>query len=450
MKTVAVIGGGITGLVTAFELQKAGVAVSLFEAGDHFGGPIRSFQENGYLAEAGPNTLLETSAEIFSLLEELGVGQHRKYANAVSKKRFIVRDHKPVPVPTTPPAFISSPLFSLSAKLRLLREPFISKKKDDSDESLADFVRRRLGQEFLDYAIDPFVSGVYAGDPEKLSAGHAFAKVTALEEKYGSLIRGQIKGAKERKKSNTVSKDRAKMFSFDQGLQVLIDALVSKLQAVARLHTPINRIEQNQGWNLFSNMQSLGIFDAVVLTMPGYVLSTLPINGAQPLSSLSEIYYPPVTSLALGFRRKDVAHPLDGFGMLIPKVEGYSILGTLFSSTLFPNRAPDGEVLLTTYIGGARNPEIALLSDEKLIEIVRKDLGALLGITGEPTYIHRTSFKKAIPQYNVGYQKYKDVINSFEKNNAGLYLAGNFRTGISVSDCITAAIAFSAKFVKTA
>ncbi|HET9135553.1 MAG TPA: protoporphyrinogen oxidase [Candidatus Kapabacteria bacterium] len=450
MRTVAVVGGGITGLVTAYELQKAGAAVSLFEASDHVGGPIRSFHENGYLAEAGPNTLLETSTDISSLIEELGIASQQVYANAVSKKRFIVRNHKPIAVPTSPPTFISSPLFSLSAKLRLLREPFISKKKDGVDESLADFVRRRLGQEFLDYAIDPFVSGVYAGDPEKLSAKHAFAKVTALEEKYGSLIRGQIKGAKERKKSNTVSKDRAKMFSFDQGLQVLIDALVFQLKAVVNLQTPIDRIEQNQGWNLFSNMRSVGIFDAVVLTMPAYALSTLPVNGKQPLSSLSEIYYPPVTSLALGFRREDVAHPLDGFGMLIPKAEGYKILGTLFSSTLFPNRAPDGKVLLTTYIGGARNPEIALLGDEQLVEVVLNDLRDLLGVTGKPTYVHRTMFKKAIPQYNVGYQKYKNEMDDFEKSNPGLYLAGNFRTGISVSDCINAAIAFSKKLEKTA
>lgn len=450
MKTVAVVGGGITGLVTAYELHKAGAAVSLFEAGDHVGGPIRSFQESGYLAEAGPNTLLETSSEISSLVDELGISTQREYANAVSKKRFIVRSNQSIAVPTTPGSFLSSSLFSFSAKLRLLREPFISKKQDDSDESLADFVRRRLGQEFLDYAIDPFVSGVYAGDPEKLSAKHAFAKVTALEEKYGSLIRGQIKGAKERKKSNTVSKDRAKMFSFDNGLQVLIDALASKLQGIIHLQTPIERIEQNQGWNLFSNRQSLGIFDAVVLTMPAYKLSNLSVNGQLPLSTLSEIYYPSVSSLALGFRREDVVHPLDGFGMLVPKVEGYHTLGTLFSSTLFPHRAPDGYVLLTTYVGGARNPEIAVLPDTELIGVVRNDLHMLLGVNGDPTYIHRSIFQKAIPQYNIGYGSYKNVMDSFEKNNPGLYLAGNYRTGISVSDCINASIQLSSKLIAIA
>lgn len=455
MKKTAIIGGGITGLVAAYYLQKKGVDVTLFEANDTLGGAIRSVRKDGYLAEAGPNTIIESNSDVTSLIEELGLSSRRIYANTVANKRFIVRDSKPVEVPSSPQTFFSSSLFSLGAKMKLLGEPF-KPRVITEDESLADFTRRRLGQEFLDYAINPFVAGVYAGDPERLSAKHAFGKVTALEEKYGSLIRGQLQMAKERKRSGAPRRSQAKMFSFDDGLQVLIDTLASKLGERIEYNSVVTKIERrvesrNNIDITFSTGQRIDGFDNVILTAPAHRIADMefisypatPSTNPLPLYGLHDIYYPPVTSLALGFDRRDVKHPLDGFGMLVPKIEGFRILGTLFSSTLFPNRAPEGHVLLTTYIGGARYPELALLDDDELVQLVLGDLRVLLGVSAKPSFTARTTWKKAIPQYEVGYGEFKEMMTNFEKEYPGIYLAGNFRDGISLPDCITHAKAIA-------
>ncbi len=443
MNSIGIIGGGITGLTAAFRLKSAGKRIVLYEASSRVGGPVQSVRRDGYLAEFGPNTLLETSSVIPFLLRDLGLESYKIYAGENAKYRFIVRGKTLNALPTSPVSFFSTRLFSFAAKLQLLREPFISKSIGESEESVADFVRRRLGNEFLDYAIDPFVSGVYSGDPEKLSVVHAFPKLYALEQQYGSLIKGQIKGKKNKAKNGEGSKDRAAMFSFDDGLQVLITALSAKLGEEIKRNTTVTKIEYiPEGWKVYYNdngTEYINTHTSLILTIPAYQLARIEHNVGVDLSALKEIYYPSVTSLALGFKRSEVAHSLNGFGMLVPKKENFHILGTLFSSTLFPGRAPKDHVLLTNYIGGARSPELAEADESKQIEFVMKDLRMLLGIRGEPTFIHRAFYKKAIPQYTIGYAKYKNLFDSFEAKAPGVFIAGNFRNGISLSDCITSA-----------
>lgn len=444
MNSIGIIGGGITGLTTAFRLKSAGKHIVLYEASPRVGGQVQSIRRDGYLAEFGPNTLLETSSVISALLRDLGLESHKIYAGNKAKYRFIVRGKTPTPLPTSPASFFSTSLFSFAAKLRLLREPFIAKSFEKSEESVADFVRRRLGNEFLNYAIDPFVSGVYAGDPEKLSVVHAFPKLYALEQQYGSLIKGQIRGKKDRRKNGDVAKNSAGMFSFDDGLQVLIDTLHTKLEQEIKLNTTVTKLERiPEGWKVYYNdngTEYINLHSSLILTIPAYQLAGLSHNiDGIDLSALKEIYYPPVASLALGFKKSDVTHSLDGFGMLIPKKENFHILGTLFSSSLFPGRAPKDHVLLTNYIGGARSPEFAEADESTQIEFVLKDLRMLLGVRGEPRFTHQAFYKKAIPQYNIGYAKYKTLLNSFEGKAPGLFIAGNFRNGISLSDCITSA-----------
>ena len=220
MQKTAIIGAGITGLTAAFELKRQGLDCTVYEASDRVGGVIRTVQEEGFLVECGPNSILDTHPDLGKLIARLGLEGNKLPANTAAQNRFIVRDGQPIALPTSPPAFFSSKAFSGKAKLRLLREPFIRSKSNES-ESLADFVLRRLGQEFLDYAINPFVGGVYAGDPAKLSTAHAFPKLYELEQKYGSLIKGAIKGAKERKKREEVASKDARMFTFDDGMEVL-------------------------------------------------------------------------------------------------------------------------------------------------------------------------------------------------------------------------------------
>ncbi len=442
MNSVAIIGGGITGLTAAFRLQQRGIQVTLYEASDRVGGVIRTIEQDGYLAEFGPNTILETSPKIADLIRDLGLEGRKLYSDPHADKRFLVRNRRPVQMPASPAAFFTTPMFSPGAKLRLFREPFIRPSQPDREESVAEFVLRRLGREFLDYAINPLVAGVYAGDPARLSVKHAFPKLHALEQKYGSLIKGQIFGARERKRRAEVSKQNAPKVSFAEGLQTLTDTLRQRLGEAVRLNTAATRLQRTStGWMLAlrtGGRENACEHSIVLLAAPAYKLAELPVHDTRAidLSPLSEINYPPVASVVLGFRREDVAHPLDGFGMLIPQVEGFNILGTIFSSSLFPGRAPTGHVTLTSYVGGMRAPDLALRSESELVDMTVRDLQVLLGLKGRPTFHRHVLYEKAIPQYEVGYGRFKDFMTAVESQAPGLFFAGHYRDGISLGDSL--------------
>lgn len=452
MKSAAIIGAGITGLTAAFYLRRKGVPVTVYESGGRAGGVIQSIRKDGFLAEFGPNTILETSPKIAQLIRDADLESRKLTADPQAEARYVVRDGRPIEMPNSVPGFFTTGLFSLKAKLAVLREPFIKPRRDGMEESIGQFVVRRFNQEFLDHAIDALVAGIYAGDPHKLSLPHAFPKLKALEEKYGSLIKGQFLGARERRKTGEVAKDRAPKFSFDEGLQVLPDTLAAQLGDSLKLNVPVTKIAKTgNGW-LVSTATGGTEFGAVIYCGTAHKLAELEISGtgfqpvsdkskkdrqdACPTSIFSEINYPPVASVVLGFRREDVAHPCAGFGMLIPKIEGFKILGTIFSSALFPNRAPAGHVLLTSYVGGARYPELANLPPEKLIELTLADLCMLLGVKGKPVFIHCAFCPRAIPQYNVGYGKYRGLLDEIETKNPNLFFAGHYRDGVSLGDSI--------------
>ena len=436
MKPVAIIGGGITGLTAAFKLTQVGIPVTLFESTDRVGGVIQTVRDGEYLAECGPNTILETSPLIGELISDLGLEERRIYSSDQAENRYIVRDKRPVKLPRSPLAFLTTPLFSYRAKARLLAEPFIRRAPADVEESLAKFVRRRLGREFLDYAINPFVAGVYSGAPEHLSVREAFPKLHALEQRYGSLILGQALGARERKRSGNVSKQNAPKFSFDQGLGTLTDALGQRLKEQIRTGQAIGKlIKQNGAWSL----GQAGEHSGVLLALPAFRLAEMRVTcESKPisLSMLAGIQYAPVASVVLGFRREDVEHPLDGFGALNPEVEQLNSLGTIFSSSLFPNRAPLGQVLLTSYVGGLRAPHLVSKTPDELCKLVMADLKTVLGVNGEPTYRHVFVHRRAIPQYDVGYDRFKSFMNELETNVSGLFFAGHCRDGVSLVDSI--------------
>ncbi|SPE59159.1 Protoporphyrinogen oxidase [Verrucomicrobia bacterium] len=441
MKSVAVIGAGITGLTAAFQLQRKGVPVTVYEASDRVGGVIQSLRTRGYLAEFGPNTILETSPQIGQLVVDAGLGARRLDPDPRAQARYVVRYRRPIAMPASPLGFLTTPLFTARAKLAVLREPFVPPRRDGEEESIAQFVRRRLGQEFLDHAIDALVAGVYAGDPEKISVSQAFPKLSQLEARYGSLIKGQIFGARERKRRGEVAKDRAPKFSFDEGLQVLPDTLAERLGNAVRLRTKVGSLTQMQGgWllDLPGERETRVEHSAVIYAGTAFRLAELKLEAQVPidLSTFSEIRYPPVASVVLGFRRQDVAHSCEGFGMLIPRVEGFKLLGTIFSSSLFPNRAPAGHLTLTSYVGGERFPDLAELPPDQLVALTLDDLRVLLGIRGEPTFQHCVSFAKAIPQYNVGYGRYRALMSQIEQQAPGFFLVGHYRDGVSLSDSI--------------
>jgi oxygen-dependent protoporphyrinogen oxidase len=450
MKPIAIIGAGITGLTAAFYLKRAGVPVTVFEGGNRVGGVIQSLRKDGFLAESGPNTILETSPKIAQLVRDAGLESRKLATDSKAEARYVVRYGRPIEMPGSVPGFFTTKLFTAQAKLAMLREPFIKPRRDGVEESIGQFVVRRFNQEFLDHAIDALVAGIYAGDPHKLSLPHAFPKLKALEDNYGSMIKGQLFGGRARKKSGEVAKDRAPKFSFDEGLQVLPDTLAAQLGDSLKLNTPVTKLAQiADGWRLTTACGEAD-FGAVIYCGTAYKLAELEIEAenALNLTAFSEINYPPVSAVVLGFRREDVAHSCAGFGMLIPKIEGFKILGTIFSSALFPNRAPTGHLTLTSYIGGARYPELGLLPPEKLEETVLADLRTLLGVKGKPVFTHTKTWPKAIPQYNVGYGKYRQLLNDLEAKASNLFFAGHYRDGVSLGDSIVAAVNIAERVAK--
>lgn len=446
MKSVAIIGAGITGLTAAFYLKRKGVPVVVYEAGPRVGGVIQSIRKDGFLAEFGPNTLLETSPKVAQLVRDAGLDSRRLNSDPKAEARYVVRYRRPIAMPASPLGIFASELLSVKAKLALVREPFVPPRRDGKEESIAEFVVRRLNQEFLDQMIDALAAGIYAGDPRRLSVQQAFPRLADLEARYGSLIKGQILGARERKRRREVARDRASKFSFDEGLQVLPDTLAAHLSDGMKLNVSVTKLTQTEnGWRVFTSVGEAE-HAAVVYCGTAYRLGELQMYGGAAqqrrpdegvyLSSFSEIRYPPVASVVLGFRREDVAHSCEGFGMLIPKVEGFRILGTIFSSSLFPNRAPAGHLTLTSYVGGERQPELATLSPDELVGIACDDLRVLLGVRGRPVFRHTALYPKAIPQYNLGYGRYRELMNAIENQAAGFFLAGHYREGVSLGDSI--------------
>jgi oxygen-dependent protoporphyrinogen oxidase len=303
---------------------------------------------------------------------------------------------------------------------------------------VADFVERRLGREFLDYAINPFVGGVYAGDPRLLSVREAFPKLHALEQEHGSLLRGAWA------KRNASGGPKGRIFSFAGGLEELPQTIARDLGAAVRLKAVVRAIRRRgTGWEVESEgagaLGAIETFSSVVVAMPGDAIAALPfenVPGAPQLGRLREIAHPPVASVFTGYRREDVAHALDGFGMLVPEVESRQILGSLFSSTLFPGRAPAGHVAITTFVGGMRSPELGRRDDAGLLAVVQGELAHLLGVRAAPVYTHVRRWPRAIPQYTVGYERYKALYAQIEATAPGLFFGGNSRDGISLANCI--------------
>ena len=436
-----VIGAGISGLSVAHGLEQRGRTVAVLEAAPQAGGVIATTHRDGALFERGPNSTLDTSPLINELLDDAGLRAQRVEPSAAASKRYVVRDGKPIALPTSPAALVTSPAFTLGAKLRLARELFVAPGPPGVEESIAAFVRRRLGREFLDYAIDPFVAGIYAGDPERISVAAAFPRLLALEQRHGGLIKGQIRGARERKKSQEVAKNAAASFSFRDGMQTLTDGVGSTLDRV-RCGARVARVRRGPG----------GVFEvegehggaplrrtarAVVIATPAYAAADL-VRDLAPdaAAALAAIEYAPIAVVAAAFRRADVAHACDGFGFLVPRRENRRVLGSLFSSSMFPNRAPDDAVLLTTFVGGRRDPEVVALPDEAIVKIVLSELDALVGASGAPLLTEVVRWRRAIPQYELGHLGRIGRVEQAEITLPGLGFCASYRGGVAVGDCV--------------
>jgi oxygen-dependent protoporphyrinogen oxidase len=440
---VVVVGAGLSGLTTAFLLARRGVRVEVVEAKARAGGVIATERRDGFLYERGPNSALDTHPCIGELLAALGIAGERIETGAAAATRYVVRDGRLAPLPMSPAAFLRTGLFSLRGKLGLAREPFVAPATPGMEESVSQFVVRRLGREFLDYAIEPFVAGVYAGNPDELSLSAAFPRLHTLEQRYGSLLKGQIKGARERARRGEKGKNTARSFSFRDGMQTLTDALASALPAIRTSCTAV-RIERRADASLEIEVGGPASTTriaarSIVLAVPAEAAAALIREHApEAAQALGTIIYAPVASVACAYVRRDVAHALDGFGFLLPRVEEGRLLGALFSSTMFEGRASEGRVLLTAFVGGRRQPALALESEETIAGIVREALFGLLGARN-PAFVAVTRWLRAIPQYTLGHMERLHRAEGAERALPGLFLAASYRGGVSVGDCIKSA-----------
>lgn len=444
-KKAIVIGAGVSGLSAAWELKKKGFEVTVLERRDAPGGVIRTFESGGFRAESGTNSVMVTSPRLLEFFEEIGLGAEVERSKPAAKKRFFVRGGKPRPVPSGPFSLIFTRLFSFFGKLRLLMEPLVGRSDPESEPSVEEFAERRLGKDVSDYAINPFMAGVYGGDPKWLSIKYAFAPFWNLEQKYGSIILGAIKSMKEKKVSGDVF--RPVMVSFKGGMGTLIkklagdlgDGLKTSARVISVDSTADGRWEVSWGTD---GEDCCDAYDALAIAVPAPDIASLPLGGAlsAALAPLSKIEYAPVATYSMGFKRADIAHRLDGFGALVPAREDFSILGSLFVSSIFEGRAPEGFATLTNYVGGMRRPELAPLPQDEMRKIVLGDLKRLLGVSGEPVFEKMFFWKHAIPQYNLGYGEIMEAADAAEAAFSSLALIGSYRGGVGVGSCVENAL----------
>ena len=430
-----IIGGGISGLVAANRLNKSGVPFLLIDNRDSLGGVLQTHCQSGYQFEGGPNTLKIDDPVWQRRLLDWGLGKVIQCANPLAKKRFILKRGQPEPLPQSFAKALGTTVFSFPAKIRLLADLFLPRGKD-STESVADFVRRRFGKEFLDYAINPMVAGIYAGDPEELSLKYSFPKLYALEKNHRSLLIGGI--ATIRKKSKNHKLLKSSLLSFKGGLATLPKTLSNQIHLDSKMNGSVLSVAFESGqWQVMTKKQTY-TSSSLILAVPGNQWKGIkfPKDWQETVDWVSTRPYPPLSMWAMGFDRSKVTHPLDGFGMLIPEAEGFSILGVLFSSTLFPNRAPEGKVLLTIFMGGSRNSEIKEMSSQQRQDIVVKDLQETLRISGSPEFTKEIYWSQSIPQYTKDHAMTIAKLNKLEEKYSNLFFAGNIRDGVSVPNCM--------------
>ena len=454
MTRIAVIGGGISGLATAFAIEREAASVNLevetlvIEKEQRCGGKIWSRQEEGYLCEWGPNGFLDNKPMTLDLCSQLGIEQQLLRSDDNARKRFIYSNKILHRLPENGPSFIKSSLISWPGKLRLAAELVIPKRTSAADETLAEFGRRRLGPEALDKLIAPMVSGIFAGNPETMSLKSCFPRIYELEQEYGGLIRAMLKLARKKRSEQQAGKVVSSaagpggvLTSFSGGIQYLTDSVARQVQGEQLLGSGVQRLTPKQGGFLLELEDgSTQEADIVVSALPAYALASLVDEHVpQAAELLNEIPYAAMNVICLGYEKAAVAHDLNGFGYLIPRAEGCNILGTLWDSSIFNLRAPEGRVLLRSMMGGATNPQAINLSDAEVISKTQTDLQQIMGVRCDPEFIRVFRHPRAIPQYTRGHAGRVAGVMEALHQLPDLLVTGNAFSGVSLNDCINAA-----------
>lgn len=436
-----VLGAGVSGLSIALELTQLDQTVLVLETGERIGGAIDSVRSGGFLYERGPNSLLLRRPEVAQWLERRGLTSGLIDANPEAKRRYLVRGGRIVAMPSGPLSAVATPLYSPWAKLGVLGEPF-RPSLGMPDEDAASFVSRRLGREFYDYGIAALINGIWAGDGSQLSMRHAFPRVWNLEQEAGSLVRGALALQKARREAGAPPW-KSRMVTWPEGLATLPRRMAVQLAEPVRLGIRLESIEpRDHAWEVrYRNAQGAPrqvCARHLVVTAPVHTWADIPFlpRLRTELAMLPVPRYAPVATLFLGFARETVQHPLDGFGVLIPPRESRGVLGAVFSSSLFPGRAPEDHVALTCFLGGMHFPDLVHAPEDELLALAQRELGPLLGLKGQPIEVQLTRWPRAIPQYELGHGSLLESASAIERQWPGLILAGNFRDGPGLYDSL--------------
>jgi oxygen-dependent protoporphyrinogen oxidase len=443
---IVIIGGGISGLAAAhrvLELNKA-AQVTILEASDRLGGTIQTDYRDGFLIERGPDSFISEKPHAIALAKRLGIGSQLIQTNEKYRRSFIVRDGRlrAVPegfqllAPSRMLPFIASDIFSIPGKMRMAADLFLPRRSNNgsTDESLASFVRRRLGEEALVRMAQPMVGGIYTADPETLSLRATLPRFLDMEQKHRSLILAMLRQGRTQKGTSGA---RYSLFvSFERGMQVFVDAL-SRINADLRVKTRAQRLTFDHGWTITTDRGEQIKADAVCLAVPAYVAASLLSDRDERLAQkLRQIKYASTATINFGYRRAAIAHPLNGFGFVVPFVEKRSLIACTFSSVKFSGRAPDEHVLLRAFAGGALQPEIFALDEPEISKRVESDLRELLGIREDPRFIEIAKWERSMPQYEVGHLDRVNEIEALVHQVPGLALAGNAYRGAGIPDCV--------------
>lgn len=440
-KDIVIIGAGLTGLTLAFYLKKQGKDVLIIEKSAKTGGVIQTVKDDGFVYETGPNTGVVGNPEVAELFEDLEGLCTLEVADPSAKRRLIWKNGKWRALPSGFWSAVFTPLFTLKDKFRVLGEPF-RKKGKNPEENLADMVKRRLGKSFLNYAIDPFISGIYAGDPKYLIPKYALPKLYALEQDYGSFIKGSMKKAKEKKNNPRLQKATKEVFSAKGGLSKLIAALTEKTGSENILlkarNATVLPLENGFEINTEINGEQVQINAKKVVTTSGAneLMKLLPFLSEQEKAPFQELKYASVVQAIVGYRNwKGI--DLKAFGGLVPTIEDRNILGALFTSSFFTGRAPKNGALISVFMGGTKRPEIYDMDDEEIEDLISRDLCQMLGMPiFRPDLFEIYRYKYAIPQYGLSSAQRFETINQLQEKYPGLILAGNIRNGIGMADRI--------------
>lgn len=463
MKRVVIIGGGIAGLSTAYSLREHQTAdapdfeIILLEKNQRLGGNIKTERVDGFIIEGGPDCFLSEKPWAMELCKRIGLSESLINTNDKHRKTFVLSGGKLhnlpegviLMIPTKMFPFITSTLISFRGKLRMAMELFIPKKKDNKDETLGEFVRRRLGKEALDKIAEPLVAGVHAGDPETMSVRASFPKFVQLEQEHGSLIRGMVKRMELLKKTHkappagSAPKKKLTMFmTLKNGLSELIDVLVGKLNdfqsTTLKTGIVVSGVrKKGDKYEVVIEGSEPIEADAVVVAAPAYAASSLLKGIDGELSGkLLTIPYVSTATVSIAFKRKDVKHPLNGFGFVVPNAEKRKIMAATWTSVKFSGRTPEDSVLIRCFVGGSKNAELVSLSDEEMVKMVRSELKDIMGIEVEPVLTRVYRWINSMPQYTVGHDERIAWIDERVANHPGLYITGSAYHGIGISDSI--------------